>query len=89
LLDRLQNGPHRGKGRAANQSTYRRIGLGTACKKETTRMKNISITRSGEKKKYVLRLRKTVYSQKNSYRYDDVHYIDNDDETVHIIFLHH
>jgi hypothetical protein len=36
LLDGLQNGTHRGKGAAADQLTRGRVGLGTACKEETT-----------------------------------------------------
>jgi hypothetical protein len=42
------------------------MGIGTACKKETSRMKNVSIERSGGKN-YVFGLRKTVYSQKISF----------------------
>jgi hypothetical protein len=60
LLDRLQNGTHRGKGGEADQSTHGRIGLGTACKEETSRMRNVSSERSGAKKN-VFGLRKTVY----------------------------
>jgi hypothetical protein len=48
LLARLQNGTHRGKGGAADQSIHdRRMGLGTARKGETSRMKNISTEGSG------------------------------------------
>jgi hypothetical protein len=39
---------HRGKVGAADQSTHGRMGLGTACKEETSRM-NISIESSGRK----------------------------------------
>jgi hypothetical protein len=49
LLDRLQNGTHRGKGGAADQSIHGRMGLGTAGKGETSRMKNVSIESSGGK----------------------------------------
>jgi hypothetical protein len=50
LLERLQNGTHRGKGGTADQSTYGRMGLGAACKEETSRM-NVSIesSRGGKK----------------------------------------
>jgi hypothetical protein len=50
LLDRLQNGTHRGKGCVADQSLHGRMGLGASCKKETSRMKNISVESSGGKK---------------------------------------
>jgi hypothetical protein len=49
LLDRLQNGNHRGKGGVADQSIHGRIRLGTACKGETSKMKNVSIESSGGK----------------------------------------
>jgi hypothetical protein len=41
--------PTGGKGGAADQSGHGRMGLGTAWKKETSRMKNISIESSGGK----------------------------------------
>jgi hypothetical protein len=50
LPDRLQNGTHKGKGGVADQSTHGRIGLGAAYKKETSRMKNVSVESSGGKK---------------------------------------
>jgi hypothetical protein len=50
LVDRLQNGTLRGKGGPADQSIHGRMGLGTACKEEALRMKNISIESSGGKK---------------------------------------
>jgi hypothetical protein len=50
LLDRLQNGTHRGKGGMADQSIHRRVGLGTAHKGETSRMKNVLIVSSGGRK---------------------------------------
>jgi hypothetical protein len=37
----------KGKGRASDQSIHRRMGLGTTCKEETSRMKNVSIVSSG------------------------------------------
>jgi hypothetical protein len=52
--------------RIADQSVHERLRLGTACKEETSRIKNVSIESFGGKK-YVFGLRKTVYSQKNSY----------------------
>jgi hypothetical protein len=64
LLNRLQNGTHRGKGGAADHSIHGRMGLRTACKEETSRMKNVCTDSSGVKN-YVFGLRKTVYSQKN------------------------
>jgi hypothetical protein len=50
LLDRLQNGTHRRRGGAADQSIHGRMGLGTACKEETLRMKNVSIVSSEGRK---------------------------------------
>jgi hypothetical protein len=50
MLDRLQVGTHRGKGGATDQSIHERMGVGTACKGEAPRMKNISIESSGGKK---------------------------------------
>jgi hypothetical protein len=73
LLDRLQNGTHKGKGCTADQSLHGSMGLGSACK-ETLRMKDVSIKSSGGKN-YVLGLRKTVDSQKNSYIYKNVNKI--------------
>jgi hypothetical protein len=43
LLERLQNGTHREKGGTADQSTHGKFGLGTVCKEETSRMRNVSI----------------------------------------------
>jgi hypothetical protein len=68
LLDGLQNGTHKGTAGASDQSIHGRMGLGTACKEETLRMKNISIENSGWEK-IVFGLRKSVYPQKNSYIY--------------------
>jgi hypothetical protein len=45
-----------------------RIGLGTACKEYTSRMKYFSIDNSGGKN-YVNGLRKIAYTQKNSFIY--------------------
>jgi hypothetical protein len=42
----LQNGTHRGKEGAAYQSAHGRLRLGTACKAETSRMKNVLIETS-------------------------------------------
>jgi hypothetical protein len=50
LLDRLQNGTHKGKEGMADQSTDGRTGLGTTYKEETSRVKNVSIESSGGKK---------------------------------------
>jgi hypothetical protein len=63
LLDRLQNGSHRGKGVAEDQSTHGRMGLGTVCKEETSRMKNVSI--ENWRKRVGFGLRETVCSQKH------------------------
>jgi hypothetical protein len=71
LLDRLQNGTHRGKGSPAEQSAHGRMGLGIASKEETSRMKNISFENSGGKN-YDSGFRKTVYSQKNSFNNHNV-----------------
>jgi hypothetical protein len=62
LLDRLQNRTHRERGGAADQSTHGRIGLRTACEAETSRMKNVSIEKSG-RKNYFLRLKETVFTE--------------------------
>jgi hypothetical protein len=50
LLARLQNRAHKGKEGTVDHSALGRIGLGTACKEETSRRKNGSIKNSGEKK---------------------------------------
>jgi hypothetical protein len=50
LLDRLQNGTHRGKGDAVYQSIHGKMGLGTVCKEETLRMNNVSNQSSGGRK---------------------------------------
>jgi hypothetical protein len=49
LLIIFRNGTHRGKGGAADQSIYGRMGLGTACKEETSKVKNVSIESFGGK----------------------------------------
>jgi hypothetical protein len=49
LLDRLHNGTHKRKKGAAVQSLHGRMGLGTACKEETLRKKDVSIVSSGGK----------------------------------------
>jgi hypothetical protein len=54
LLERLQVGTHRGKGGVADQSIHGRMGLGTVCKGETLRMKNVLIESAGRKKKMLL-----------------------------------
>jgi hypothetical protein len=66
LLDRLQNGTHRGKGDAADQSVHGRMGLGTACKDETLRMNNVSIVSSGGRKLRLWVEENCVFT-KNSY----------------------
>jgi hypothetical protein len=53
LLLRLQNGTHKGKGGMGNLSVHGRMGLGTACKGETLRMKNVLIVSSGGRKLYL------------------------------------
>jgi hypothetical protein len=67
LLNRLQNGTRRGKGDAANQSIHGRIGLGIACKEETSRMKNISNESSGGKKLCVWIEENCVFTEKSLY----------------------
>jgi hypothetical protein len=52
LLDGLQNGTHRGKAGAADQSARVRVGLRTVCGVETSRI-NISMESSREKKIYI------------------------------------
>jgi hypothetical protein len=46
----LQKGTHRGRGVAADPSTHGRMGLGTTCREETLKMKDVSIVSSGGKK---------------------------------------
>jgi hypothetical protein len=60
LLDRLENVTLREKGDTADKSVHGRLGLATACKAETSRMKHFSIDSSGGKN-YVNGLRKIVY----------------------------
>jgi hypothetical protein len=50
LLNRLQNGTHKGKGGATDQSVHGLMGLGTVYKGETLRMENVSIVSSGGRK---------------------------------------
>jgi hypothetical protein len=50
LLDRLQNGTHRGEGGAADQSIHGKMGLRTECKEETLRIEDVSIVSSGGRK---------------------------------------
>jgi hypothetical protein len=59
--------PTRRKWGRAGPSACGRMGLGTACKEETSWLKNVSFEISGREKNYVLDLRKIVYSQKNSF----------------------
>jgi hypothetical protein len=49
-IEKLKFTHHRGKGGAADQSVHGRMGLGTACKGETSRVKNISIESPGGRK---------------------------------------
>jgi hypothetical protein len=62
LLDRLQNGTHRG-----DQSIHGRMGLGTACKEETSRMKNVLILSSGGRKLCVWAEESCVCTEKFRY----------------------
>jgi hypothetical protein len=50
LLDRLQKGTHRRKGVVADQLMHGSMELGAACKKEISRLKNVSVESSGRKK---------------------------------------
>jgi hypothetical protein len=65
LLDRLQNGTHRGKGGAADQSIHGRMGLGTAYKEET--LKNDSMVSSGGRKSYLRVEENCVFTEKFIY----------------------
>jgi hypothetical protein len=47
----------------ADQSAHGRMGLGTTCKEETSKIKNVSIEGSG-RKKFSFGLRKTVFTEK-------------------------
>jgi hypothetical protein len=58
----LLNETHREKAGTAEQSTHGRMGLGTACEKEISRMKKISI--DGSEEKNVFGLRKTAFTEK-------------------------
>jgi hypothetical protein len=57
LLDRLQNGTHRGKGGAADHSACGGMELGTACKADSSGMEHVSI-KSSRRKDCVFVLRK-------------------------------
>jgi hypothetical protein len=46
----MENGTHRGKGGATDQSLHGRMRLGTACREETLRVKNVSIMSSRGRK---------------------------------------
>jgi hypothetical protein len=52
---------YRGEGGATHQAARGRMGFGTVCKAETSRVKNISIESSEGKKIYVFGFSKTVY----------------------------
>jgi hypothetical protein len=69
LLGRLQNGTHRGKGAAAEQSARGRMGLGPACKEETSRIKNVHIKISGGKRLCRWFQKNYVYTEKFLYYY--------------------
>jgi hypothetical protein len=58
-----------GKGGAAEQSIHGRMRLGTVCKEETSRMKNIPFENS-EGRNYDSGFKKTVYSRKNSFNHN-------------------
>jgi hypothetical protein len=62
----LRNETHRGKGGVADQLIHGRMGLGTACKEEISRVKNDSIESSGGKN-YVFELKKTVFTEEFLY----------------------
>jgi hypothetical protein len=64
LLDRVQNGTHKGKEGIADQSTHGRMGLRTAYKEETSRMKNVSIKSSGEKNLHLWFKENCVFTEK-------------------------
>jgi hypothetical protein len=63
LLVRLQNETHRGTVGTAEQPTHGRMGLGTACKEEISRMQKISIDGS-EGEGGIFGLRKTAFTEK-------------------------
>jgi hypothetical protein len=68
LLDRLQNGTHRGNGGAADQSIHGRMGFRTACKGKPQGWR-LFRSRALEEENYVFGLRKIAYPQDNSYIY--------------------
>jgi hypothetical protein len=63
----LQNGTHRGKGGAADQSMHGWIGLMIERKDVTLRMKNVSIQSSDEKKLCLWIEKKCVFAEKFVY----------------------
>jgi hypothetical protein len=73
LLDRLQNGTHRGKAGTADQSVHGRMGLGTACKEETSRIKNVLIQSSGGKKLCLLVEENCVFTEKFLHAHTHTH----------------
>jgi hypothetical protein len=67
LLDGLQNGTHRGKEGAADQSLHGRLGLGTEYKDVTIRMNSVSIQSSGGKKLCLWIEENCVFAEKSLY----------------------
>jgi hypothetical protein len=69
LLCRLHNGTRRGEGGETNQSARGRMGLGTACRKDAARMKNVSIGRKLWRKKiYVFGMKNPVRSHNSWFK---------------------
>jgi hypothetical protein len=64
----LQNETHKGKGGTPDQSVHGRMGLGTACKGEASRMKNVSIESSGKKLCFWVE-KNSVFTEKCIYIY--------------------
>jgi hypothetical protein len=82
----LHSGTRKGKGGAADQSIHGRMVLGTACKEETSRMKNVSIEGSGGKKLY-LWVRKTIFTETFTYIYIYIYIYIIADPTFDCCFL--
>jgi hypothetical protein len=74
LLNRLQNGTHRGKEGAADPSVHGRMGLGTACEERILRMKNDSIESFGGKKLCHCVEENCVFTKKFMYTYMYMYY---------------
>jgi hypothetical protein len=65
LLNRLQNGSHRGKGSEVDQSTHGRMESGRVRKEESYRTKNVWIVIFGEEKSCLWVEENCVFTEKS------------------------